>query len=97
METNSTQVQKIAKDSALIDLFEHRNTLNEEINRRAKLVLMELGYDWYKLNSITVGLFDRKNVKLAHIKAFVEVNFEQTEIEVDVPVRQFEHLLLIDS
>jgi hypothetical protein len=89
-------VRQFARRGKLVELFQYSDVLSREVNKRAELVLKAIGYDWYKLNSITVALYDRKGVKLAFIKASVEVNFQQTDIEAEVPVRQFEHLLQTD-
>lgn len=93
---NKQDMQAEAHRSNVTELFEFSAILQKEVNSRAEKVLKAIGYDWYKLNSITVGLFDRKGVKLALIKAHAEVNFQPVEIEAEVPIRQFEHLLITD-
>lgn len=73
-----------------LELFTHRTDVNEEISERAKRVLMESGYDWYKVNSISVVSFERARVTIIAIHVDVEHNFQHLEYKLEVPLPLFD-------
>jgi hypothetical protein len=73
-------------------IFEHRHDVNEEIKRRAQKVLRESGYDWYKMNNISVVTLARGSVTIVGIQADVEHNFQQLSYTLEIPIKVFETL-----
>jgi hypothetical protein len=76
--------------SKLWELFNARNMLQKEIERRAWKYLTEIGYIWYKQHSIDVTLSERNEVQVVRIVAYFEHQWTSNTINLDVPLQQFE-------
>ena len=82
----------ITKDRDVQVLFLARTEINEEIQRRAWVVLRALGYDWYRQTSMTVAYSMRGKVTIVSINARFEHNHQHEQADHEVPLEMFNAL-----
>jgi hypothetical protein len=90
------QIRTISGAVVLTDLFRYRDVFQTEIEKRSREVLQAMGYEWHKLHSINAALSMRGKIQIISIKAAIQHNYEDSVIEAEMPVKQFEMLLKTD-
>jgi hypothetical protein len=74
-------------------LFAVQEQLQTELQRRGWEYLREVGYAFYRRGDVYLTLIQRNGVDLVRIVANGEISWQDTHVEIDVPVKQFETLV----
>lgn len=95
MDKQSSQAE--AHRSNITELFDTRNTFQNEINQRGMDVLRALGYEPFKWEEVRVAMSKRGKVDIVTVHARFEQAHAMQEITHEFPVGQFEYLLRRDN
>lgn len=75
------------------ELFKIRDEIQQELERRAWIYLVRIGYSWFRQTTMHVSLYPsgsrRKDLPVLHIVAEFEFDHASQHVDIDVPLAHF--------
>lgn len=94
---NKQDSQAEALRSNITELFDTRNTFQNEINQRGMNIIRALGYEPYRWESVALSMFKRGKIDIVRVDAKFEQGHSVQEAVHEFTVAQFENLLSRDN